>query len=598
MAGVLLVALILCLVASARAGAAKPFPPDQSQLAQPALRQVPPPAVSSPGAYAARPAGKGCSLGTPLARSPEGTTTPLRPTFAWSKVTGASYYDLEIYQGNRLKRHFDGHHATSRHVVRALPANVTLTWRVRARTARSAGAWSKGMKFVISPPLPVSPVATITSDTPTFQWGKLKGAAAYDCSVSGAGARLMKSGLTTLSYEFGQALPANVPLKWKVRGRNADGKGIWSRDVAFTVDPDAPTLAITASERSKTYGHALSLGDGAFTTAGLRPGDAVTSVMLSSAGATADARVGGSPYAIVPSAASGTGLGKYAITYVDGSLTVGRKPLTIGGAVAKDKFYDGTATATVDFTGADLSGVIGGDVVKLDSSGYSATFDSPSTGTGKPVTVTGATLRGADAGNYTVSQPSGLSADILPAITAVSSSTAPLHGRMSEASCFIPSGTATGDLVFAVIQAQDKWSAVPPLGPAVGDWTKIGDYSYTASISGRTHYFYQALYYLKVGATVPWHDVWDFFPAYLDNISVTNVTYRGASYDTGSNAPYTTDDSSLRAGSVTPATAGELLLFAGGAYDPSGIGTVSVSSAPTGVHHRRQRVVQRLPGVC
>ncbi len=136
--------------------------------------------------------------------------------------------------------------------------------------------------------------------------------------------------------------------------------------------------------------------------------------------------------------------------------------------------------------------------------------------------------------------------------------------------------------MFAVVQAQDRWSAVPPLVRQSATGPKIGDYSYTASISGRTHYFYQALYYLTVGATVPWHDKWDFFPAYLDNISVTNVTYRGAAYDTGSNAPYTTDDTSLRAGSVTPAAAGELLLFAGGAYDQSGIGTVSVSSAPTG----------------
>ena len=117
--------------------------------------------------------------------------------------------------------------------------------------------------------------------------------------------------------------------------------------------------------------------------------------------------------------------------------------------------------------------------------------------------------------------------------------------------------------------------------PTVGDWTTIGDRSSTASISGRTHYFYQALYYLKAGATVPWHDKWEF-AILIDNISVTNVTYRGPSYDTASNAPYTTADTLLRAGSVTPAATGECLLFVGGAYDSSGIGTVSVSTAPTG----------------
>ena len=532
-------------------------------------------------AGAAQSAGKSGSLGRPSVRSPQGTTTPLRPTLSWSKVSGATSYDIQILRGSTLLRFFNGHHGTSRHLLNALPANVQLTWRVRARTtAGSMGAWSKSRQFIISPPAPVSPIATITSDAPTFQWGKLRGATTYDLSVSGAGARLVRSGLTGLTFTWGRALPTNVPLTWKVRGRNADGKGVWSKDVAFIIVPDAPTLTVTATDRSKTYGEALVLGDSAFTAAGLRPGDSVTSVTLASGGGAAAAAVSGSPYRIVPSAATGTGLDKYAITYVDGRLTVDRRALTISGAVANDKFYDGTTAATVAFKGATLGGVIGGDAVTVDSSGYSATFDSASTGAGKPVTVTGVALGGADAGNYTVSQPSGLRADIAPVSTAVSSSTATLQGRNYSAGCFIPSGTATGDLVLAIVQAQDRWS-VPSLDPTVGDWTRIGERSFTASISGRTHYFYQALYYLKVGATVPWHDKWEF-ATLIDTISVTNVTYRGASYDTASNAPYTADDTSLRAGSVKPAAAGELLLFAGGAYDPSGIGTVSVSSAPAG----------------
>ena len=581
-AGLLLLALALCLVgAAAQAGTARALSPGQADLAQLAVRHMPLAAVGDTSAYAAPLAGRSLSLGRPSAKSPSGTTTPLKPRLTWSKVSGASSYDLQIFQGNTLKRFFNGHRSASRHLRNALPANVALTWRVRARTAGSTGAWSKSMRFVISPPGAVSPRDTITSDTPTFQWGDLRGATTYECTVSGAGVQLTKSGLTALSYTFGQALPTNVPLTWKVRGHNADGKGVWSSDVAFIVVPDAPSLTITANDRSKTYGHPLALGDSAFTTVGLRPGDSVTSVMLASTGAAAPATVGGSPYAIVPSAASGTGLDKYAITYVEGSLTVAKRALTISGAVANDKFYDGTASATVDYSGASLSGVIGGDAVTIHSSGSSASFDSASIGAGKPVAVTGVTLGGADAGNYTVSQPAGLSADIAPASTAVSSSTAPLAGRNYAAGCFIPSGTATGDLVFAVVQAQNRWSAVPPLDPTVGDWTKIGDHSSTASISGRTHYFYYALYYLQVGATVPWHDTWDF-STLIDNISVTNTTYRVASYDTASNVPHTTDDTSLRAGSVTPAAAGECLLFVGGAYDPSGIGTVSVSAAPAG----------------
>jgi trimeric autotransporter adhesin len=52
------------------------------------------------------------------------------------------------------------------------------------------------------------------------------------------------------------------------------------------------------------------------------------------------------------------------------------------------------------------------DMVTIDSSGYSSNFDNKNVGNNKAVTVTGVTLGGADAGNYTVSQPSDLTANI------------------------------------------------------------------------------------------------------------------------------------------------------------------------------------------
>ncbi|MGI8733701.1 MAG: YDG domain-containing protein, partial [Pyrinomonadaceae bacterium] len=94
------------------------------------------------------------------------------------------------------------------------------------------------------------------------------------------------------------------------------------------------------------------------------------------------------------------------------TLTVNPKNLTISGALAQNKIYDGTTTATVDFTGASPVGVVGGDTVNINSSAYSANFNTKDFGTSKPVTVTGVTLSGAQAGNYTVSQPSGLTANI------------------------------------------------------------------------------------------------------------------------------------------------------------------------------------------
>src|SRR5205085_1195070 len=102
------------------------------------------------------------------------------------------------------------------------------------------------------------------------------------------------------------------------------------------------------------------------------------------------------------------------------TLTVNPKILTITGATAQNKIYNATTAATVDFSGASLVGVIGSDSVSINSSSYSANFNTKDVGNIKPVTVTGVTLSGAQAGNYTVSQPSGLSANITPKSLTVS----------------------------------------------------------------------------------------------------------------------------------------------------------------------------------
>jgi putative NADPH-quinone reductase len=88
----------------------------------------------------------------------------------------------------------------------------------------------------------------------------------------------------------------------------------------LTVAPAA--LTVTANNRTKTYVQTVTFAGTEFTSAGLVNGDTVTSVTLTSSGAAVTATVAGSPYSIVPSAAVGTGLANYTITYVNGTLTV------------------------------------------------------------------------------------------------------------------------------------------------------------------------------------------------------------------------------------------------------------------------------------
>src|SRR3989442_608974 len=123
--------------------------------------------------------------------------------------------------------------------------------------------------------------------------------------------------------------------------------------------------------------------------------------------------VNGKPVTVLGVALSGVDAGNYTVSQPSGlTANITAKNLTINGAVANNKEYDGSTTATVTFGGASLVGVVLGDVVSINSAGYSATFADKTVANGKPVTVTGVALSGGDAGNYTVSQPSGLTANI------------------------------------------------------------------------------------------------------------------------------------------------------------------------------------------
>ena len=87
-------------------------------------------------------------------------------------------------------------------------------------------------------------------------------------------------------------------------------------------------------------------------------------------------------------------------------LTVVPKTLTLASAVAQDKIYDANTSAVITGT---LNGVVGNDVVTFAGIGSFATANA-----GSAIAVTAAiTISGADAANYTIAQPTALTANIL-----------------------------------------------------------------------------------------------------------------------------------------------------------------------------------------
>jgi hypothetical protein len=88
--------------------------------------------------------------GTPTAKSPKGTVTAAKPTFKWTKAKGAAKYEVRVYKGKQLQLKKTGLKKTTYKSTKALPTNVDLTWKVRARNARGAGAWSRSLDFRIA----------------------------------------------------------------------------------------------------------------------------------------------------------------------------------------------------------------------------------------------------------------------------------------------------------------------------------------------------------------------------------------------------------------------------------------------------------------
>src|SRR5262249_40111615 len=93
----------------------------------------------------------------------------------------------------------------------------------------------------------------------------------------------------------------------------------------------------------------------------------------------------------------------------------------VSGLSANNKVYDSTTAAGLSGT-ANLTGVLGSDAVAVSGTA-TGTFNDKNVGTGKTVNVSGVSLSGADASNYTLSQPS-LAANITAAALSVSGITA------------------------------------------------------------------------------------------------------------------------------------------------------------------------------
>ena len=214
----------------------------------------------------------------------------------------------------------------------------------------------------------------------TYTGATVSGSVVWDTALSAS----TNVGTYSLAYVSGIALGSNSAYTL-----NSGSSMNW------VINPRPLNVAVT-----KTYdGNANYTAGYVFT--GMVNGNAAPTV--SSGGASVSSKNAGhyTSFATNTLALSDS---NYTVGSVSADITV--KTLTVAGSTATNKVYDGNTTATV--SGGSLQGVVSGDTVNLAEAG---TFANKNVGTGKAVTVAD-TINGTDAGNYTLTQPTGLTADI------------------------------------------------------------------------------------------------------------------------------------------------------------------------------------------
>ena len=191
-----------------------------------------------------------------------------------------------------------------------------------------------------------------------------------------------------------------------ISGADAGNYTLASTTASATANITPLALTVSATGVNKVY-------DGTTTATVTLLDNRMAGDVLSDTYTTAsfaDASVGNNkPVSVTGIAISGTDAGNYTLASNTATTTANITPatlvVTVTGVTASNKVYDGTMTATIDASAAVLHGVQQGDVVTLNSSAASGAFTGKNVGTGITVQVAGLTLAGANAGNYTLTQP-------------------------------------------------------------------------------------------------------------------------------------------------------------------------------------------------
>ena len=234
-----------------------------------------------------------------------------------------------------------------------------------------------------------------------------------------------------------------------------------------TADITARPLTITATGIDKQYdgntAATVTLSDDRVA------GDVLTTAYASAQFADADAGTN-KPVSVTGISISGPDAGNYTFnTTASTTANIGSKLLTVT-ATGIDKVYDGTTVAAVVLS----DNRVAGDV--LTASYASAAFADPNAGNAKPVSVSGISLSGPDAGNYAFNASAMTTANIFKAaLTVTANGASRLYGYPNPTFTASYSGFVNGETL-----ATSGVTGAPSLTTSATQASAAGTYTIAA----------------------------------------------------------------------------------------------------------------------
>jgi hypothetical protein len=175
----------------------------------------------------------------PTASGPSGTIDTDLPTFSWNNVTGASSYEVWLTdQTTGSTVTVPNILGTSWTPAQALTLGDNYTWWVGA-VAGTTITWDNPLKFIIQPTA-IAPSGSIATNSPTFSWNSVTGAASYEVWLTDqtTGATVTIPNISGTSWTPPKALTLGDNYIWwagAVQGQTI----AWDNPLKFIVQPTA-----------------------------------------------------------------------------------------------------------------------------------------------------------------------------------------------------------------------------------------------------------------------------------------------------------------------------------------------------------------------